>query len=82
VVQECRRENAREAEREAKRTHRYPAGNQIDLVEDVDDLLLALLLGEVALNALAAGAEGISGIEDVQDDVGRIDDLTTGMRSC
>lgn len=63
------------------RTHGDPSGNEIDLVEDVDDLLAALFLGEVSLDTLATRSHGITSIEDVQEEVGRIDDLTESAES-
>lgn len=52
-----------------------PAGDEIDLVQDVDDLFAPLLLGEVLLDRVAASPERIPSVEDLQDNVGRVDNL-------
>lgn len=66
------------AERLIKRkrgTHSNPSRHQIDLVQHVDHLLALLLLRQVRLNTLAAGTERVAGVENVEEDVGRVDDL-------
>lgn len=52
-----------------------PAGDEIDLVQDVDDLFAPFLLGEVLLDRVAASPERIPGVENLQNDVGRVDNL-------
>lgn len=52
---------------ERRSTHSYPSGDEIDFVEDVDDLLSSLLLGEVRLDGLASSSHGVTGVEDVEE---------------
>jgi len=56
-------------------THGNPGGDEVNLVEDVDKVLVRLLLAEVLHNRLAAGAEGVTSVEDVDDDIGRVEHL-------
>lgn len=50
-------------------THSCPAGDKIDFVEDIDDLLRLFLLGEVVFDGMTPCPERVTGIEDVEDDV-------------
>lgn len=71
----------REAHRQTEKdeTHSDPTGNQIDFVENVDDLLAALLFGKVFLDRLAARAQRVSSVEDMKDHIRGVDDLQKGI---
>ena len=58
-----------------------PPGHEVDFVEHVDDFFAALLLGEVRLDRVTPGSERVASVEDVQDHVGRVDDLCVAARS-
>ena len=57
------------------RTHCDPIGDKVALVDDEDDLLVRLLLLDELEDRLAHGAEGVASVEDVEDNIGGVDDL-------
>lgn len=61
--------------RRMKITHCCPGRDQITFVEYEDNLLVALLFLQEIDDRVAASAKGISGIQNVHDNVGRIDDF-------
>lgn len=61
--------------RRDRKTHGNPSRDEIDLVENEDNSLVSLLLLEEVEDGLAHGSHRVSSVEDVNDDVGRIEDL-------
>ena len=61
--------------RRSRTTHRDPVGHEIAFVDDQDDLLVRFLLLDVLEDGFAHGTEGIASVEDVEDDIGRVDDF-------
>jgi hypothetical protein len=53
-------------------THRHPGWHQVHLIEHVDKVFVGLFLPQVLDDGLASRPEGISCIEDVDDDIGRV----------
>lgn len=56
-------------------TYGNPSRDEINLIEEEDEVLVRLFVADVLLDASAAGAHGVTSIENVDDDVGRVDDL-------
>jgi hypothetical protein len=56
-------------------THSDPSGNQIDLVQHVNEVLVRLLLAEILDYRLAPRPERIPRVEHVNDDIRRVEDL-------
>lgn len=56
-------------------TYTNASGNQITLVENKDQMLVRSLVAQVLLDTAASGTDGITSIEDVDDNVGRVNDL-------
>jgi hypothetical protein len=63
------------AEKSEGPTHSDPSGNQIDLVQHVDEVLVSLLLAEILDNRLAPRPKRIPRVENVDDNVRRVEDL-------
>jgi hypothetical protein len=61
--------------RRVEKTYGDPGGDEIALVEDKDQLLVAGLLLDVVLDTSAASSLGIAGIQNVDDNVRGIDNL-------
>ena len=58
-----------------KLTHSSPCGDEIDLVQDINEMLVCILLPEVLDNRLTPGTKRIPGVQNMNDDIGRIEDL-------
>lgn len=50
-------------------THSNPGWDKIDLVENVDEMFVCLLFSEVLDNRLTPGTYGISGVQNMDDNV-------------
>lgn len=59
----------------------YAGGYQVTLVEDKDQMLVWCFLLDVFFNTVAPSTQGISSIEDMYYDVGRVDDLQQSVSS-
>jgi hypothetical protein len=62
-------------EEERRDTHSNPSRNQVDLVQNVNNLLALLLLRQVRLNRVAASSHRVTGVENMEDNVGGVNDL-------
>jgi hypothetical protein len=62
-------------EKRGNNTHSNPSGDKVDLVKDVDKVLVSLLLAEVIDNGPAARTERVTGVEDVDNNIRRVEDL-------
>ena len=60
---------SRECMKDKARTYSDRSGNQVGFVEHKDEMLVRSLFAKILLDAAAPCAEGISGIEYVDDDV-------------
>ena len=56
-------------------THGDPVWNEVTLVNNQDDLFMGFLLFDILQHRLAHRSDWISGIEDVEDNVGRVNDF-------
>jgi len=68
----------KEKEKQPKRkssTHGNPGRNKIDLVQHVDQLFVRLFLPQELDDGFTPGSHRIPGIEDVDDNVGRVENL-------
>lgn len=57
------------------KTYSYFRRHQVNLVKDEHQVLVRRFCANVLLDRTTARTLWISGIEDMQDDIGRIDDL-------
>ena len=60
---------------ERKRTHSDPGRHKVDLVQHIHQMLVRLLLADVLDNGLTPGAHRISSVQNMDDDVGRVEHL-------
>lgn len=60
-----------------RRSHGDPGGDEVALVQHKDQVLPRLLLLDVSLDVLRAGAHGVAGVQHLDDHVGRVDHLST-----
>ena len=58
-----------------KLTHSSPCRDEIDLVQDIDEMLVCLLLPQVLDNRLTPGTKRIPSVQNMNDDIGGIEDL-------
>ena len=56
-------------------TYCYLGGDQIDLVQDEDQVLVRRLSTDVLLDTATTGAIRVTGIQDVEDNITGVDDL-------
>jgi len=56
-------------------TYGSPGGNKIDLVQDIHEMLVRLLLSQVLDNRLTPRTERIPSIENMDDNIGRVENL-------
>lgn len=66
---------SRISENEDQMTHRSPSRNEVDLIQHVDQMLVRLLLPQVLDDRLTPCSERISSIENMDDDVRRVEHL-------
>jgi hypothetical protein len=50
-------------------TYCYTGGHQVRLVDDKDQVLMRCLFPEVFFNAPTPSAEGVSGVENMENDI-------------
>lgn len=54
---------------------RHPRGDEIDLVQDEDEMLVRLFVAQVLFNVLGASAHGVAGVQDLDEDVAAVHHL-------
>lgn len=56
-------------------TYGHPSGNEINLVKDIHQMFMCLFLSQVLDDGLTSRTERISCIQDMDNDIGRIEDF-------
>jgi hypothetical protein len=56
-------------------THSDPCGDQVHLVQDIHQMLVRLLLPQVLDDRLTPGAERVTSVQHMDDDIGRVEHL-------